>query len=159
FIDGLFHGDLHPGNLLAMPDAKVGMIDFGLCVHLPKSTREHLAGLLIALIEEDFNRVVSHYVELADPLPEFDAQAFEYEIGNVIAPFIGLPLKDLNSGRLFWDLARLAAKHGAPMAQDLVIFIKTLASFEGIGARLDPGFDVLATAEKYTGDIAQKLYS
>ena len=159
FIDGLYHGDLHPGNLLAMPDAKVGIIDFGLCVHMPKSTREHLAGLLIALIEEDFNRVVSHYVELADPLPEFDAQAFEYEIGNVIAPFIGLSLKDLNSGRLFWDLAKVAAKHGAPMAQDLVIFIKTLVSFEGIGSHLDPGFDVLKTAEKYTGVIVQKLYS
>ncbi len=159
FIDGLYHGDLHPGNLLAMADAKVGIIDFGLCVHMPKSTREHLAGLLIALIEEDFNRVVSHYVELADPLPEFDAQAFEYEIGNVIAPFIGLSLKDLNSGRLFWDLAKVAAKHGAPMAQDLVIFIKTLASFEGIGSHLDPGFDVLKTAEKYTGAIVQKLYS
>lgn len=159
FIDGLYHGDLHPGNLLAMPDAKVGVIDFGLCVHMPKSTREHLAGLLIALIEEDFNRVVSHYVELADPSPEFDAEAFEYEIGNVVAPFIGLSLKDLNSGRLFWDLARVAAKHGAPMAQDLVVFIKTLASFEGIGSHLDPGFDVLRTAEKYTGDIVQKLYS
>ena len=102
---------------------------------------------------------MSHYVELADPLPEFDAQAFEYEIGNVIAPFIGLPLKDLNSGRLFWDLAKVAAKHGAPMAQDLVIFIKTLASFEGIGLHLDPGFDVLKAAEKYTGTIVQKLYS
>jgi ubiquinone biosynthesis protein len=159
FIDGLYHGDLHPGNLLAMPEAKVGVIDFGLCVHMPKSTREHLAGLLIALIEEDFSRVVSHYVELAEPSPEFDADAFEYEIGNVVAPFIGLSLKDLNSGRLFWDLARVAAKHGAPMAQDLVIFIKTLASFEGIGSHLDPGFDVLRTAEKYTGDIVRKLYS
>lgn len=159
FLDGLYHGDLHPGNLLAMPDAKVGVIDFGLCVHMSKSTREHLAGLLIALIEEDFNRVVSHYVELADPSPEFDAEAFEYEIGNVVAPFIGLSLKDLNTGRLFWDLARVAAKHGAPMAQDLVVFIKTLVSFEGIGSHLDPGFDVLRSAEKYTGDIVRKLYS
>lgn len=159
FIDGLYHGDLHPGNLLAMPGSKVGIIDFGLCVHMPKSTREHLAGLLIALIEEDFNRVVSHYVELADPSPEFDAAAFEYEVGNVVAPFIGLTLKNINSGRLFWDLARVAAKHGAPMAQDLVVFIKTLVSFEGIGSHLDPGFDVLGTAEKFTGEIVQKLYS
>src|SRR6185312_13093553 len=42
FVDGLFHGDLHPGNLLALPGNRVGLIDFGLCVHLGKSTREHL---------------------------------------------------------------------------------------------------------------------
>lgn len=159
FIDGLFHGDLHPGNILALPDSKVGVLDFGLCVHLGKATRENLAGLLIGLIEEDFNRVVMHYVELADPAMTFDAEAFEHEVGNAVAPFIGLSLEDLRTGRLFWDLARVAAKHGAPMPQELVIFIKTLVSFEGIGTNLDPGFDVLATSEKFTAEIVTEIYS
>lgn len=159
FIDGLYHGDLHPGNILALADSKVGVIDFGLCVHLGKATRENLAGLLIGLIEEDFNRVVMHYVELADPAMTFDAEAFEHEVGNAVAPFIGLSLEDLRTGRLFWDLARVAAKHGAPMPQELVIFIKTLVSFEGIGTNLDPGFDVLATAEKFTAEIVTEIYS
>jgi len=159
FIDGLFHGDLHPGNILALPANNVGIIDFGLCVHLGRTTRENLAGLLIGLIDEDFNRAVLNYVELADPPMDFDVKAFEYEVGNAVAPFIGLPLEDLRSGRLFWDLARVAAKHGAPMPQDLVIFIKTLVTFEGIGTNLDPGFDVLKSAEKFTTDIVAEVYS
>lgn len=159
FVDGLYHGDLHPGNLLAMAGNKVGVIDFGLCVHMGKATRENLAGLLIGLIEEDFNRVVTHYVELADPAVTFDADAFEHEVGNAVAPFIGLSLEDLRTGRLFWDLARVAAKHGAPMPQELVIFIKTLVSFEGIGTNLDPGFDVLSTAQKFTAEIVTEVYS
>jgi ubiquinone biosynthesis protein len=159
FVDGLFHGDLHPGNLLALPNDEVGVIDFGLCVHLGKATRENLAGLLIALVEEDFNRAVMHYLELAEPATTFDAHAFEHEVGNVVAPFIGLSLADLHAGRLFWDLARVAARHGAPMPGELVIFIKTLVSFEGIGVRLLPGFDVLKASEKFTAEIAAKLYS
>lgn len=159
FVDGLFHGDLHPGNLLALPENVVGVIDFGLCVHLGKSTREHLAGLLIGLIQEDFSRVVTHYVELSHPAASFDAVVFEHEVGNAVAPFIGLSLEDLRSGRLFWDLARVAAKHGAPMPQELVVFIKTLISFEGIGTHLDPGFDVLKTAEKFTAEIVSDIYS
>jgi ubiquinone biosynthesis protein len=159
FIDGLFHGDLHPGNLLALDGSNVGVIDFGLCVHLSKSTRENLAGLLIALMDEDFNRVVTHYVELAEPAATFDALAFEHEIGNAVGPFLGLSLEDLRSGRLFWDLAGVAARHGAPMPQELVIFIKTLVTFEGIGTNLDPGFDVLKASEKYTAEIVAGLYS
>jgi ubiquinone biosynthesis protein len=159
FVDGLFHGDLHPGNLLAMRDDKVGVLDFGLVVHLSKSTREHLAGLLISLIDEDFHRVVSHYIELADPAVDFNAETFEHEVGNVVAPFIGLSLEDVRTGRLFWDLARVAATHGAPMPQELIVFIKTLVSFEGIGKNLDPGFDVLSAADKYTSEIASELYS
>ncbi len=159
FIDGLFHGDLHPGNIIALPENRVGVIDFGLCVHLGKQTREHLAGLLMGLVEEDFARAVMHYVELADPPVHFDVDAFEHEVGNAVAPFIGLSLEDLRSGRLFWDLARVAAKHGCPMPSELVIFIKTLVSFEGIGIHLDPGFDVLKTSEKFTVDIVSEVYS
>lgn len=159
FVDGLFHGDLHPGNLLAMADNCIGVLDFGLVVHLSKTTREHLAGLLIALIDEDFHRAVSHYIELADPAVSFNAETFEHEVGNAVAPFIGLTLEDLRTGRLFWDLARVAADHGAPMPQELIIFIKTLVSFEGIGKNLDPGFDVLKASEKYTSEIVGELYS
>lgn len=159
FVDGLFHGDLHPGNLLAIAGNRVGVLDFGLTVHLGRSTREHLAGLLMALVKEDYHRVVAHYCELAEPAVTFDADAFEHEIGNIVAPFIGLSLEDLRTGRLFWDLARIAAEHGAPMPLELVVFIKTLVSFEGIGTHLDPGFDVLAVAEKYSGEIVSEVYS
>ncbi len=159
FVDGLFHGDLHPGNLLAMEGNKIGVLDFGLTVHLSKSTRDHLAGLLMALIDEDFQRVVMHYCELADPDLDFDAQTFEHEVGNAVSPFIGLSLESMRAGRLFWDLARVAARQGAPMPQALVVFIKTLVSFEGIGQKLDPGFDLLKTAQKYTASIAVELYS
>ena len=159
FVDGLFHGDLHPGNLLAMAGDRIGVLDFGLVVHLSKSTREHLAGLLISLIEEDFQRTVTHYVELADPAIDFNVESFEHEVGNAVAPFIGLALEDLRTSRLFWDLARVAARHGAPMPQELIVFIKTLISFEGIGTNLDPGFDVLTSAEKFTAEIVAALYS
>ena len=159
FVDGLYHGDLHPGNLLGMTGDRVGVLDFGLAVHLGRSTQESLAGLLVALVNEDFSRVVMHYVEMADPAMNFDVDAFERDIRNSVAPFIGLSLESLRTGRLFWDLARVAAKHGAPMPQELAIFTKTLASFEGIGTHLDPSFDILKTSEQFTTGIAKELYS
>lgn len=159
FIDGLFHGDLHPGNLLAMPENRVGVLDLGLCVHLGKSTREHLAGLLAALVDENYNRVIMHYCELATPEASFDADAFEHEVGNALTPFVGLPLADIKSARLIWDLAKVAARHGAPLPLELVVFAKTLASFEGIGLHLDPGFDVLKAAQKFSVQIAREVFS
>lgn len=159
FVDGLFHGDLHPGNLLALPGNRVGVLDFGLTVHLGRSTRENLASLLLALVKEDYHRVVSHYCELADPAVTFDADAFEHELGNIVGPYVGIALADVHTGRLFWELARVAAEHGAPMPLDLVVFVKTLAAFEGIGIHLDPEFDVLAVAEKFSGEIVGEVYS
>jgi ubiquinone biosynthesis protein len=134
-------------------------LDFGITVYLGKATREHLAGLLAALVKEDFERVVAHFIELADPPAAFDVESFQYEVRNTVAPFIGLSLKQIRSGKLFWDLAKVAANHGAPMPQELIIFLKTLVTFEGIGSHLSPSFDLMHTCEKFATRIREELYS
>src|SRR5690606_38115879 len=94
-----------------------------------------------------------------DPPMDFNADAFEHAVGNAVAPFIGLALEDMRTGPMFWDLARVAAEHGAPMPQDLVIFVKTLATFEGLGLKLDPEFDVLESTQKFSSMITKEIYS
>jgi len=159
FIDGLYHGDLHPGNILALTDTRIGLLDFGVVVHISRTMRANLAGMLVALVDEDYERAVLHYMEMADPELSFDAAAFEHDVANAIAPFVGLSLGELGAGKLFWDMAGVAARHGAPMPQELIVFVRTLASFEGIGIKLDPSFDVLTTAKKFSGKIGAEIYS
>ena len=159
FVDGLFHGDLHPGNLLAIEGSRIGIIDFGLCVRIGRNSREHLAGLLVSLIKEDYSSMVMHVGELSEQGPEFDIAAFEHDITNAIAPFVGLKLADIRTGRIFWDLAKIAARHGAPLPRELVLVFKTLVTFEGIGSHLSPGFDVVKTCEKFTRTIVSQMYS
>lgn len=159
FVDGLFHGDLHPGNILALPNDEIGILDFGMVARLSRFAREQLAGLLLSLVNEDYDRMVQHFVELSDPAPHFNIEAFQHDIGNSVAPFVGLKLRAIRSGNLLWDLAKLAARHGVPLPQELIIFLKTLLSFEGIGIRLDPDFDVVSACEKFSKDIVSDLYS
>ena len=159
FVDGLYHGDLHPGNLLVLPENRVGVLDFGLVVRISKFTREHLAGLLVALVAEDFERMVQHFVELSEPSPDFDLERFQHDIANSVAPFVGLRLKAIRSGGLLFDLAKIAAQHGVPMPQELIMFIKTLVQFESIGLHLNPDFDIISTCEKFTAQIVKDLYS
>ncbi len=159
FVDGLFHGDLHPGNLLSLPGNHVGVIDCGLVVSLGRAARERLAGLLMALVNEDYETMVSHFVELADPDPGFDMEAFQHEVANALAPFVGLKLSEMRTGRLLWDFGRIAARHGAPMPRELIMFLRTLVSFEGISTRLDPNFDIFATCQKFAGELVSHMYS
>ncbi|KAF4691147.1 hypothetical protein FOZ60_016135 [Perkinsus olseni] len=53
FTHGTFNGDPHPGNILLMPDGRLGLIDFGQVKRLDPSFREHMARLAIALNEHD----------------------------------------------------------------------------------------------------------
>ena len=159
FVDGFFHGDLHPGNLLARHDSEIGLIDFGLTIRMSVSTRENLAGLLLSLAKEDYEGMVNYYLELADPSPSLDIKQFQHDVANAVAPFVGLSLKQTQNGALLWDLARIAAKHNTPFPQDLIIFVKTLATLEGVGARLDPEFNVMLQIEEFAGELMRDLYS
>lgn len=159
FVDGFFHGDLHPGNLLAKPDSEIGLIDFGLAIRVSVRTRENLAGLLLSLAREDYEGMVNYYLELADPSPSLDIKQFQHDVANAVSPFVGLSLKQTQNGALLWDLARIAAKHNTPFPQDLIIFVKTLATLEGVGAKLDPEFNVMLQIEEFASELISDLYS
>lgn len=159
FVDGFFHGDLHPGNLLAKPDSEIGLLDFGLTIRLGVRTRENLAGLLMSLAREDYEGMVNYYLEIADPSPSLDVRQFQHDVANAVAPFVGLSLKQTQSGALLWDLARIAAKHGTPFPQDMIVFVKTLATLEGVGAKLDPEFNIMTHIEEFASELLSDLYS
>jgi aarF domain-containing kinase len=53
FIQGVFHSDPHPGNLLRRPDGRVGLLDFGECKELPADVRILFARLTIALAQRN----------------------------------------------------------------------------------------------------------
>lgn len=159
FVDGHFHGDLHPGNLFAMPEGGIGLIDFGITVRLSRSTRFHLAALFMALVNEDYDEVCSHFRELSQPGSGFDQDRFLHEVTNTIAPFVGLNLQELKSGRLLWEIANLSARHDAPVPRELILFLKSLVMLEGIGRELDPTVDLMDLCQKTARDIAKDMYS
>jgi ubiquinone biosynthesis protein len=159
FVDGFFHGDLHPGNLLGKGTADIAVLDFGMVVRLSRRTRENLAGMLVALSKEDYEAMVYHYLEIVDISPTTDIHKFQHDIANTVSPYVGLSLQQSRSGKLLWELARIAAKHNAPFPQDLIIFVKTLATFEGVGSRLDPDFDLMETCGQFAGQMLKEIYS
>ncbi len=159
FIDGLYHGDLHAGNLLALSGNKIGVLDFGLTVRLSRSIRESLAGLLVALVDEDYESLVAHFMDLANPSANFDAEAFEEAISNELSPFVGVSWAKIRTGKLLWSLAKVSAQHGAPLPRPMILFFRSLVSFEGVGAKLNPDFDIISTSKKFSEDLVRKMYS
>ncbi|MCB0356670.1 MAG: AarF/ABC1/UbiB kinase family protein, partial [Bdellovibrionales bacterium] len=62
FTYGLFHGDLHAGNLFVLPNNRIGFIDFGMVGRLNQKTQEAIANILIALSQEDYDRLAYEYI-------------------------------------------------------------------------------------------------
>jgi len=64
FVNGLFNGDCHPGNIILMPDGRLGLIDYGQVKEIDPASRRQLALLIKALASGDRQRVIDQFASM-----------------------------------------------------------------------------------------------
>jgi aarF domain-containing kinase len=64
FVDGAFNGDPHPGNIMLLPDGRVGLIDYGQVKRLSLEERLDYARLIVALARGTKDDVVDQHVKM-----------------------------------------------------------------------------------------------
>jgi ubiquinone biosynthesis protein len=155
YSDGLFHGDLHAGNILLLRNNQIGLIDFGIVGRLNHKTQSAIANMFLALAEEDYDRLAYLYIDLAPFTERVDADQFARDIRDLIAPYFGLTTKNVNLGRLLLDSTGVASRHGLVLPAELVLFFKSIVSLEGMGRMILKDFDVLSYSLEFAKDLIQ----
>lgn len=149
FQFGVFHGDLHPGNLILMDDGKLGILDFGLTVRLKRDLRNTLAFMFYSLSKHDIETCARLFVELTEKDDLTISAQLESEISEILDNIIALPVQDLRLGRTLMKIARISANRNAPMERDLILFFRALIALENFGRSVDPKFQILEYATEY----------
>ncbi len=141
-IEGVFHADPHPGNLLAMPGNRIGFIDFGIIGRLSQRRRTQLLVLIGSMLNQDADGLMAVLLEWTGPTnPDFSkleasSQAFVMRHSS----------KSLNLGLVLTDFMVMAREHDLAMPTDLAILFKGLVTADGVMRRLNPDFDLFAAA-------------
>jgi len=157
-IDGEYHGDLHAGNLLIMPENKLGVIDFGLTVRLSRTQKLLITEIFVSLIEGDCDRLARAMAELGEPSSDFNFEAYSSDLLNSLGPYLGGQIRQMKSSRLLMDFSKVSARHGIPVPRALFLVLKTLASFESVGRRLDPEFDVMGLCASQVDVLKDQIH-
>lgn len=158
-IDGLFHGDLHAGNLFILPGNRLGVIDFGIVGRLSDRARNQLANMVMALLTEDYENLCYMYAELGSASASIDFDNFQREVRNTLSPYMGLPLNEINLGRVLVEATKIAARYRIQVPGDWMIVFKAILTLEGMGRKLDPQFDLLATGRELVQELVKNQYS
>ena len=158
FQDGLFHGDLHAGNFFVIPDNKIGLIDFGVVGRLNQKTQASVASMLVALGKEDYERLAYEYVDLAPFSDQVNIDLFAKELRQMIAPYYGLTLKNVNLGKLLMNSSSIAARHHLMVPTELMLFFKSIVAIEGMGRRIDKNFDFLHHSLEFAAELIKTQY-
>lgn len=151
FRDGFFHGDQHPGNMWVDREGNILAVDFGIMGRLDWRTRRHLADMLIATLEGDYNRLAAIYME-AGYLPQSDPEGqgldvFAQALRSVCEPIAGRPLNEISFARLLAQLLRLTESFELPVQPQLLLLQKNMLMAEGVSRRLDPSLNIWTLAQ------------
>jgi ubiquinone biosynthesis protein len=156
--DGFFHADPHPGNVFYLADNRLAFIDFGMVGRLSRERRDQLADLLYSLAQRDAGHAAEVLADWAGN-PDVDMQAFVSDIDYFIDQFHGVPLEQIDVGRLLSDLAGLMRQHSLTLPSDLALLLKASISLEGLGRMLDPDFDMVSEAKPFLAELIRSRHS
>lgn len=157
--DGVFHGDLHGGNIFVLADGKLGLIDFGIVGRLSRRSRGQFAAMVIAIMTEDFEALCYQYAELGSAGPAVDFEGFQREVRNALSPYLGLKAKEINSGQILIEATKIATKYQIRVPGDWMLVFKALFTVEGLGRALDPDFDMIALGRELMSGIVKDQVS
>lgn len=149
-VDGFFHADPHPGNLMWWKDC-IYFLDFGMVGAVGADLREHLLLMLMALWQEDagFLTDVTLMMTNAVNSNDFDVAQFQSEIGEVMAKYRAASLAEMQIGPLLQEMSTVSLRHGVPLPASLTLATKALAQVQLATAELDPTLDPYDVAGKY----------
>jgi len=143
-LHGVFHGDLHGGNLLVRADGKVALLDYGITGRLTEPRRLAFLRLLVGGTLNDVRIQLSALIDLGALPVGTDLEAVIGDLG------LEAPVKDptkMSSDELTQELQQLVKKllgYGAKAPKELMLFVKDLLFIDGALATLAPDVDLFA---------------
>lgn len=142
-LDGVFHADPHPGNILVTPDGRLALLDFGSVGRLSVKRREQVLVVLGSLVDADVAAVSDVLMEWAGrsgPPPPGLEQGVERFFLRYAADS-GRPIRLAEAISEFISIAR---ENALTLPPDLLLLMRALGIAEGLARTLDPDLDVVA---------------
>ena len=155
-VDGVFHADPHPGNVLLTPDHRLALIDLGMVGRLLSTMQERLFRLLLAISDGRADEAASIVIAIGEKLEAFDEMRVRRFVIDLVGRYQTAAASELNVGRVMLQMAGASTRHGLRMPPELALLGKTLLNLDEIGRLLDPDFDPNASMRGNATRIMQR---
>ena len=156
--DGLFHGDMHQGNLKVAGNGDIIAYDFGIMGRIDEYTRRVYAEILFGFIKRDYRRVAEVHFEAGYVPADRDIDDFARALRAVGEPIFGMDANRVSMARLLSFLFEVTEKFGMETRTELILLQRTMVVVEGVARSLDPHINIWQVAKPVVeGYIAGNL--
>ncbi|MGZ1492489.1 ABC1 kinase family protein [Brevibacterium sediminis] len=145
--DGIFHADLHAGNIFITPEGKLGLLDFGAVGRLDPGTQTSLGLMLYSIDQNDSAGATDALIELLGRPDGLNDREVERAVGELLLRYGG-GTRAAQGQKLFDDLFNLVLAHRFSVPAPISAAFRAMASVEGALLTIDPHFDVVAVSRQ-----------
>jgi ubiquinone biosynthesis protein len=135
-------------------DVKLSLIDFGMTARLSTKRREEIVRLLMSLSDNRGDDAADTLVELGEPLPEFDRDAYAREIATLIARNYDLAIGEIEAGKVLYEIINISYQRGLRLPAELTLLAKALFNLDAVTRALDPLFSPISAIRDYANQLA-----
>ena len=146
-LDGIFHADPHPGNILLLGDGHLGLLDWGSVGRIDAGLRGALQRLLLALDRADPVMLNDALLDVVVRPEQLDEPRLERALGRFLARYFAAG--STPDVAMFTELFRIVADYGLAVPPEIAAVFRALATMEGTLTHLAPGFDIVAEARRF----------
>ncbi|MEM0986261.1 MAG: AarF/UbiB family protein [Pseudomonadota bacterium] len=144
---GVFHADMHEGNMILTPKGELALVDFGIIGRIGLDERRFLAEILWGFIQRDYTKVAEVHFEAGYVPADQSVGDFAQALRSVGEPIHGKSAEDVSMGRLLLQLMDFTHAFGMQLRPELVLLQKTMVQVEGVARGIDPNHDIWTAAK------------
>ena len=159
FIDGFFHADPHPGNILVKRKSgriTIGFIDFGIIGRFDNEMKQKLGFLFLSLINRDTESIVKGFITLNMVDTAVDVNSMKKDLSSTLGEYYDTSLYNIDMAELFYKSIRVAKKHRIRMPKDFVLLGKALLTLQGMGVELNPDFNLVQETRPFIKKLVKQ---
>ena len=154
--DGLFHGDMHQGNLKYTENGDLVAFDFGIMGRIDSYTRRAYAQILFGFLKRDYQRVAEVHFEAGYVPADQDVAEFAQAIRAIGEPIFGQDASQISMARLLAQLFDVTERFGMETRTELILLQRTMVVVEGVARTINPDMNMWEgshnVVEKYIRD-------
>ncbi|MGK7905989.1 MAG: ABC1 kinase family protein [Synechococcus sp.] len=154
-VDGFFHADPHPGNLLYLGEGRLALLDCGMAGNLDPKTQEILIELLLAIATLDPQRCAQLVLRLSPPEDPVRLVKLQNDFDRLLRRYAGVSLSRINFGELFYEVLETARNNRIRVPGNMGLCAKAIANLEGVAREINPDFDLVTEIEPLSTDLLQ----
>jgi len=159
FLDGIFHGDPHPGNIMLTKNNEVAFIDFGIVGKINEALRKNLSNLFISLISKDIEGMVDALVDLSLVSPDVNRSEFKQDIVTTLGKYYNIKIKSINTSELILNTFKTAKRNNVSLPKDFILLGKVYITLDGVGKKLCPDFNMIKESEPFLRHLLRIRFS